>query len=414
MMIVISGVVPRLLILLKIIAIPAVISFQPRPISSCSKTEYSFSLVTSPYPLTEKAIGSDNDPTILLREKIGSFPTRGYVTQPTPIDYLPRLTKYCDGPELYVKRDDLLPLAGGGSKTRKLDFLIQEAIDNGADTIVTCGAVQSNHCRLTASAAAREGIDCYLILEERIPGSYDPDAGGNNYIFALLGAKQIPAPLDGVDPVRDKLLAKLKSEGKSPYFIPGGGSNQLGALGYIKAALEIVDQSRVLTEAHGSEVEPSSLFWDAIVVCSGSGGTHTGILTGLRAAGITTPVHGVSVRFKAERQVERIRGLCEACIKEYFDEFQIFEEGLRTEDIVIHDEHIGGGYSIPTIEMAEAIQAFARMESIVLDPVYTGKTASALFSIARCGVYNKQQRVLFIHTGGAPSLYHYQTLPDSI
>lgn len=364
------------------------------------------------YPVKNKATESDAT-TALLRAKVDSFSTRGYVNDPTPVEYMPRLTKYCDGPELYVKRDDLLPLAGGGSKTRKLDFLVQEAIDQGADVIVTCGAVQSNHCRLAASAAAREGLECYLILEERVPGSYDPKAGGNNYIFSLLGAKQIPAPLNGISAIQDDLIVKLKADGKNPYVIPGGGSNQLGAIGYVKAALEIIDQSNALKEANGEQGTPG-LFWDAIVACSGSGGTHTGLLTGLRAAGVTTPIHGVSVRFNSEKQAEKIHSLCEACIEKYFSSFETFSEGLRSDEVVVHDEFVGEGYSIPTIEMAEAIQAFARMESIVLDPVYTGKTAAALFSIARSGSYSKQQRLLFIHTGGAPSLYHYQTLPSSV
>ncbi|KAL9185641.1 hypothetical protein ACHAXT_003418 [Thalassiosira profunda] len=349
-----------------------------------------------------------------LKETIARVPCRGYVSEknPTPVEFMPRLSELCGGPELYVKRDDLLPLAGGGSKTRKLDYLVQEALDAGADVLVTCGAVQSNHCRLTASAAAREGLECYLVLEERVPGSYDPHAGGNNYVFSLLGANQTPAPLGGVGPVQDELVAKLTAEGKTPYVIPGGGSNQLGALGYARCAAELIEQSEQLKAAAG-EADAPGFFWDAIVTCSGSGGTHTGLLTGLRAAGVDVPVVGISVRFDAAKQGERIRGQVKALGDVYFASFDSVAGGLD-DDVVIDDTHVGEGYSIPTEEMAEAIQAFARKESIILDPVYTGKGAAGFLSLARGGEYGKGQRLLFLHTGGAPSLYHYQTLPGHV
>ena len=254
-------------------------------------------------------------------------------------------------------------------------------------------------------------MECYIILEERVPGSYDPRAGGNNYAFALLGAKQIPAPLGGVEPIQEVLIAKLKEEGKTPYVIPGGGSNQLGALGYVRAAAELIEQSDILKEEAG-ETNKTGLFWDAIVTCSGSGGTHTGLLTGLRAAGVDTPVFGISVRFDAETQADRIRQQVQACIDKYFTSFDAVAEGID-DDVLIIDEHVGPGYSLPTDDMAESIQSFARLESIILDPVYTGKGAAGFLSLARSGKFDKKQRLLFIHTGGSPSLYHYQTLPGS-
>jgi len=283
---------------------------------------------------------SEDFPALLrLKDTLAAIPSRGYVSSkaPTPVEHMPRLAKLCGGPELYVKRDDLLPLAGGGSKTRKLDYLVEEAIESGADVLVTSGAVQSNHCRLTASAAAREGMECYIILEERIPGSYDPSAGGNNYAFSLLGAKQIHAPLGGVGPIQDDLIAKLKEEGKKPYVIPGGGSNQLGAVGYVRAAAELIEQSEILKDEAGESNKPG-LFWDAIVTCSGSGGTHTGLLTGLRAAGVDTPVFGISVRFDADQQGDRIRQQVQACIDKYFSDFDTVADGID-DDVLIIDEH---------------------------------------------------------------------------
>jgi len=356
----------------------------------------------------------------MVKDIISKIPQRGYVNKsyPTPVETMPRLSSKIleDGPTLYVKRDDMLPLAGGGSKTRKLDFLVQEAIDQGADVLITCGAVQSNHCRLTASAAAREGLECYIILEERVPGSYSKDAGGNNYIFSLLGAKQIPVPEGGIAPVQEKLVAKLEAEGKKVYVIPGGGSNSTGALGYVQCAIELIEESDRLTEEAGEvDKEQGNLFWDAIVTCSGSGGTHTGLLTGLRACGYKTPVLGMSVRFDSAKQASRIHEQCQKCVDTYFSScsyYSVNGGNMPEDDVVVYDDYVGEGYSLYTRDMAEAVEYFARLESIILDPVYTGKAAAGLVDFVRTGKFSKGQRILFLHTGGAPSTYHYKPLPN--
>ena len=267
------------------------------------------------------------------RDPTASVPRCEYAQSPTPIERMPRLaSRACAGVDVYVKRDDLLPLAGGGSKTRKLEFLMREAKDAGADVIVTCGAVQSNHCRLTASAAAMDGLRCVLILEERVPGSYAADAGGNNYAFELLGAETMVVADGGIAAAQDALLAKLKAEGAKPYVIPGGGSNALGSLGYVRCAEEILD---------------APTRFDAIVACSGSGGTHAGLLAGLRAAGDATPVHGISVRFEAAKQHARILPLARACCAKLLlvsgacgdaAAADARAEALVTEDdVIIHD-----------------------------------------------------------------------------
>lgn len=325
---------------------------------------------------------------------LGKYPSRGYVQTETPLERLPRLGAEL-GLDLWCKRDDLLPLAGGGSKTRKLDYLVEEAIAEGADSIVTCGAIQSNHCRLTASAAAMEGLECHLVLEERVPGSYDPQAGGNNYAFSLLGATSRCVPLDGVPEGVEALMAELKAAGKKPYFIPGGGSNAIGSLGYVKAALSLVEASRAADEP-----------FDAIVCCSGSGGTHSGMLAGLRAAGDQTPVYGISVRFDTERQAANIHKQYVACAA-------LFDVDAPEEDVVVVDSFVGPGYSLPTDKMKEAISLFAKREGIFLDPVYTGKGAAGLIGLARDGTLKPGSKVLFLHTGGAPSLFHYQPLLDT-
>eukprot|EP00306_Pavlova_sp_CCMP459_P008825 CAMPEP_0185161928 /NCGR_PEP_ID=MMETSP1139-20130426/5732_1 /TAXON_ID=298111 /ORGANISM="Pavlova sp., Strain CCMP459" /LENGTH=426 /DNA_ID=CAMNT_0027727223 /DNA_START=106 /DNA_END=1386 /DNA_ORIENTATION=- len=331
-----------------------------------------------------------------LARILDSVPRRQYVKQATPIESMENLTQLLGGAELFIKRDDLLPLAGGGSKTRKLEYLVQAAIDEGADILVTCGAVQSNHCRLTASAAAREGIDCHLILEERIPGSYKPDAGGNNYAFALLGATTSVVAEGGVPEEEARIIAKLRAEGRRPFLVPGGGSNELGSLGYARAALEVVQWTR----DHGA--------FDAIVLCSGSGGTHAGMLAGLRAAGDHTPVIGISTRAAADAQARKIHGLSTRTSA------SLGEGDIPSDHVIVRDAYVGPGYSLPTDEMAEAIQLFARRESIFLDPVYTGKAAAGLIDLVRSGELGLGKRVLFLHTGGAPSLFHYQTLPDDV
>lgn len=326
---------------------------------------------------------------------IESVPRRQYVATPTPIEHLPRLSALLGGPQIYVKRDDLLPLAGGGSKTRKLDYIVQAAIAAGADTLVTSGAVQSNHCRLTASAAAREGLACHIILEERVPGTYDPHAGGNNYSFKLLGASATAVGLGEVPAAEEREMERLRAEGKRPYLIPGGGSNALGAVGYARAALEIAEYAHV----HGA--------FDAIVVCSGSGGTHAGLVAGLAAAGDGTPVHGVSTRAARDAQAAKIHKLALATSE------LLGTAGAPAEGVIVHDEYVGPGYSLPTDEMAEAVHAFATREGILLDPVYTGKGAAGLFGLVRSGALRTAEKVLFVHTGGAPSLFHYQTLPPT-
>jgi len=329
------------------------------------------------------------------RATLRAHPSRGYVQIEPPVEPMPRLSKELGGAvELFVKRDDLLPLAGGGSKTRKLDYLVQQALDSGADTLVTCGAVQSNHCRLTASAAAREGLGCHLVLEERVAGSYSPEAGGNNYVFGLLGAKTQVVPLGGVDAAVAALMEELKAAGATPYYIPGGGSNALGALGYARAAISVVEEARKAGRP-----------FDAVVLCSGSGGTHAGMLTGLRACGDQTKVYGVSVRFDAAKQKSRIEAQYKECAK-------LFGNEAPEEDVVIIDSQVGPGYSLPTPEMRSAVEAFAKLEGILLDPVYTGKGAAGLLQLVREGAFQPGARVLFLHTGGAPSLFHYQPVPE--
>jgi len=175
---------------------------------------------------------------------LAHFPRRRYTEGYTPIEKLPRFTKALGGPDIYIKRDDLLGLTSGGNKTRKLEFLVANALAQGADTLITCGAVQSNHCRLTLAAAVKEGLKCRLVLEERVANSYNPDASGNNFLFRLLGVEEIKVVPGGSDMMREMqgVADELTAEGRMGYIIPGGGSNPIGATGYASCAQEIINQ----------------------------------------------------------------------------------------------------------------------------------------------------------------------------
>ncbi len=324
---------------------------------------------------------------------LAKFPRRRYTAGPTPIEHLRRLTEALGGPEIYMKRDDMLGLAGGGNKTRKLEFLMADALDKGANVVITCGAVQSNHCRLTLAACAKEGLACHLVLEERVPNSYDPNASGNNFLFRLMGVRGVTVVSAGtnMDDTMEAVAAHLRSEGLRPYIIPGGGSNEIGALGYMACADEILAQSFDMGVA-----------FDAVVCASGSGGTHSGLLCGMYGTNAKVPVVGINVRYPKARQEETIFNLANR------ERLHVgIEEPIPRSAVVCFDEYVGPGYSLPTPEMVEAVELVARTESILLDPVYTGKAMAGLIGLVRSGHFDRDAKVLFLHTGGSPALYAY-------
>lgn len=324
---------------------------------------------------------------------LARFPRRRYTPGPTPIEFLPHLTAHLGGPDVYIKRDDLLGLAGGGNKTRKLEFLVADALSQGADTLITVGAVQSNHCRLTLAAAAKEGLSCRLVLEERVPDSYRPDGSGNNFLFNLLGAERVTVVKGGDDfnRVMEAEADALAAVGRKGYIIPGGGSNALGALGYAACTEEIAAQSFEL-----------GLAFDHLVCASGSGGTHAGLVAGTTGIG-GPPVTGISVRARKEPQEAKLHALADEVAAKIGAKGNVPREALT-----VFDDYVGPGYSLPTEGMVEAVKLFARLEGVLLDPVYTGKAAAGLIDLARQGFFAKGENVLFLHTGGSPALYAYQ------
>jgi D-cysteine desulfhydrase len=296
------------------------------------------------------------------------------------------------GPELWIKRDDMLGLAGGGNKTRKLEFLVADALSRGADALVTVGAPQSNHCRLTLAAAAREGLACHLVIEERVPGTYDPRALGNNLLFDLMGAASVRVVPTGVDLAVELAneAATVTAAGGTPYVIPGGGSNPLGALGYAACAAEIMAQSF-----------EAGVAFDHIVVASGSAGTHAGLLVGLVASNANIPLTGINVRRERAEQEANVHRLAVATAA------LLGSPAPSRAAVVAHDDWVGPGYSLPTPEMVAAVRMLAQTEGVLLDPVYTGKAMAGLIGLVGRGAFLPHERVLFVHTGGSPSLHAY-------
>jgi D-cysteine desulfhydrase len=330
---------------------------------------------------------------------LARFPRRRYTEGWTPIEELSRLSENLGGPRIYVKRDDLLGLAGGGNKTRKLEFVVAEALLKEADTLITCGAVQSNHCRLTLAAANKEGLRCRLVLEERVPKSYNPLASGNNFLFNLMGVEKIKVVKGGTNMMAEMeaFAAEVAEEGRRAYIIAGGASTPLGALGYVACAEEILFQCFDM-----------GLKIDHIVCASGSGGTHSGLLAGFFGTNGQIPVIGINVSRSKKAQEELVYKLA----RETANYAGIRGEVPR-ESVLCFDEYVGAGYSLPSREMVEAVKLVARTEAILLDPVYTGKAMAGLIGLVRKGYLKKGENVLFLHTGGSPALYAYlETFAD--
>lgn len=324
---------------------------------------------------------------------LAQFPRRRYTEGKTPIEWLPNFSKALGGPNIYIKRDDLLGLTSGGNKTRKLEFLMADALAQGADTIITCGAVQSNHCRLTLAAAVKEGLKCRLVLEERVKNSYNPEASGNNFLFHLLGVEKISVVQGGSNMMEamEKVADEVAAEGRKAYIIPGGGSNTIGATGYVACAQEIMEQTF-----------DSGINIDHIITASGSAGTHAGLLVGVIGNNMNIPITGISVNRNTALQEKLVFDLANQTALRVG-----FKAGVPREEVKVNDEYVGAGYSIPTETMVEAVQLFAKTEGILLDPVYTGKAMAGLIGLIRKGQFKKEENILFIHTGGSPSLYAY-------
>lgn len=321
------------------------------------------------------------------------YPRTNLCHQPTPIEPLPRLSALLGGPQIFIKRDDCTGLAMGGNKTRKLEFLVGEALQQKADMLVTQGAVQSNHVRQTAAAACKVGMKCHVLLERRVP---DRDASyeetGNVLLDRLFGAtfEFRPSGLD-MNAEGQAATEALREKGHKPYFIPGGGSNATGALGYVKCAQEIAKHS----ETTGQD-------FDWLVMGTGSTGTQAGLVAGFHALNHPLPVMGVSVRQPRERQMNAVHALTQKTLD------KLGVDGVPLSKILVDDGYVGEGYGIPEESTLEAIRLLAQQEGILLDPVYSAKGMAGLIGMIRQGFFRPVDSILFLHTGGSTALFAYQ------
>lgn len=317
---------------------------------------------------------------------------------PTPLEFMPNLTRHLGGPQLYIKRDDCTGLATGGNKTRKLEFLVAQALEQGADTLITQGAVQSNHARQTVAAAARVGMQCKILLEQRVSNaSEEYEESGNVMLDRLMGGEivaRLPAGTNMQEEM-ENLAAELRSAGRKPYVIPGGGSNPVGALGYVRCAQELLNQSY-----------DAGVRIDHVVHATGSTGTQAGLVVGLRASNSGIPVYGISVRAPKDKQEENVWRLVQATV----DYMGLPASSVERADVVANSDYVGDGYGIPTESMIEAVRLTAQQEAILLDPVYSGKGMAGLIALIRAGHFRKDENVVFVHTGGAVGLYGYRQI----
>ena len=326
-----------------------------------------------------------------FRKVLDALPRAQLANLPTPLDYCPRLTAHLGGPDIYIKRDDLTGLALGGNKTRNLEFLFGEAIARGADCIITGAYPQSNQCRQTAAAAAKLGLECYLVLGAL---KHRADVQGNLLLDHLFGAHVEVAPAAddvGVQAIIDERVEELKAQGRRPYRF----TNKYPALavksvaGYLSGMLELHAQLQDLPE------QPTT-----IVVTSGSGSTHTGIAAAVKALGLPYHVTGVSIRPQNPPQRERIASLSQNAAQHYG-----IPCALTPDEVDVREEYFGTGHGVTTAAGREAVLTVARTEGILLDLTYTGKAMSGLIDLVRNGTFSQGDCVVFVHTGGIPSVF---------
>ncbi len=306
---------------------------------------------------------------------------------PTPIEPMPRLSATLGGPQLFIKRDDQTGLAGGGNKTRKLEFSVAEALRQNADTLVTVGGVQSNHCRQTAAAAARLGLSSAVVLRGHPPKEWN----GNLLLDALLGARVVFSGERTREEVAEETMRELAMQGSQPFFIPLGASDAIGAMGYV-AAMEELD----------AQMREQGLHFDRIVFPSSSCGTQAGMCVGAKALGIRAEISAIAIDSTREELQAEVSRLAEETAQRAG-----LDVHVAPGEVVAYDGYLGGGYAVLGEPEKEAISMVARCEGILLDPVYSGRAMAGLIDLVRKGVFGKDEDILFWHTGGSAALYAY-------
>ncbi|AHW93773.1 D-cysteine desulfhydrase [Enterobacter asburiae] len=321
-------------------------------------------------------------------QNLTRFPRLEFIGSPTPLEYLPRFSDYL-GRDIFIKRDDVTPMAMGGNKLRKLEFLAADALREGADTLITAGAIQSNHVRQTAAVAAKLGLHCVALLENPIGTRAENYLTNGNRLLLDLFNVQVEMVEALTDPTAqlDELATRLEAQGFRPYVVPVGGSNALGALGYVESALEIAQQCE------------GAVSLSSVVVASGSAGTHAGLAVGLEQLLPDVELIGVTVSRSVAEQKPKVVTLQQAVAEQL--------ELKAKADILLWDDYFAPGYGTPNEEGMEAVKLLARLEGILLDPVYTGKAMAGLIDGIAQKRFKDEGPILFVHTGGAPALFAY-------
>ncbi|MDH4047500.1 MAG: D-cysteine desulfhydrase [Gammaproteobacteria bacterium] len=324
---------------------------------------------------------------------LSRFPRVSLAHLPTPLEPLPRLSKHLGGPNIFVKRDDCTGLGTGGNKTRKLEFLMAEALQKKATVVVTQGAVQSNHARQTAAAACKLGMKCELVFEKRVDRPSEPYVkSGNVFLDRIYGARirEVEKGSD-MNAALEAVAVELAKKGELPYVIPGGGSNKVGALGYVDCAHEFMTQAN-----------RTGLRIDHVIHATGSAGTQAGLIVGLKGTNSGIPLLGIGVNAPKDIQEERVFKLAVETAA------YVGAAGtVERRDIVADCNYVGEGYGIPTEGMNEAVLLLARLEGLLFDPVYSGKALAGMIDLVAKRQFNKKDNLLFIHTGGSAGLFGY-------
>ncbi|WP_320719728.1 D-cysteine desulfhydrase [Enterobacter asburiae] len=321
-------------------------------------------------------------------QNLTRFPRLEFIGAPTPLEYLPRFSDYL-GRDIFIKRDDVTPMAMGGNKLRKLEFLAADALREGADTLITAGAIQSNHVRQTAAVAAKLGLHCVALLENPIGTRAENYLTNGNRLLLDLFNVQVEMVEALTDPTAqlDELATRLEAQGFRPYVVPVGGSNAMGALGYVESALEIAQQCE------------GAVSLSSVVVASGSAGTHAGLAVGLEQLLPDVELIGVTVSRSVAEQKPKVVTLQQAAAEQL--------ELKAKADILLWDDYFAPGYGTPNEEGMEVVKLLARLEGILLDPVYTGKAMAGLIDGIAQKRFKDEGPILFVHTGGAPALFAY-------
>ncbi len=327
-----------------------------------------------------------------LKRRVDKLPRIRLAKLPTPLEEMPTLSKLLGGPKIWIKRDDLTGIAFGGNKERKSEFFMADAVRKGADVIITTGAIQSNHARVTAATARKLGLKAILVLRGEEPAEFD----GNLLLDSLFGAdiRYVQVDSQQILLAMEEIAEELKREGHKPYIVPGGASYPTGAVGYVEAMLELVTQA-----------EEVNLNIDHVVHASGSGGTQSGLVLSNKALKTKVKTLGICIKPQSEQWLaEKILEIANGIAK-----LLDLRETVTRKDVFLLGDYAGEGYGVLTPEAVETIKLVARTEGILLDPVYTGKAMAGLIDLIKKGHFKKDDNVVFVHTGGTPALFVYKT-----